>query len=85
MVTHTRTHVYITFADPYLTCDRCHAWVESWHDDTRCGCDSTFWNAPCGCERAGVTTVCPSWGPVDGCQCMEHLGRVEHAEPPGRH
>src|ERR1039458_298790 len=22
--------------------------------------------------------LCPSWGPVDGCQCLAHLGHVPH-------
>lgn len=79
--THTRTHVYITFANPYLTCDQCQDWVESWHDNDRCGCDGTFWNMPCGHERVGVTSVCPSWGPVDGCTCRK---RGRHGEPPER-
>ncbi len=81
-VTHTRTHVYVGFADPYLVCDRCRGWVTSWHDGDRCGCKDTWWNMPCGCERAGVDSTCPSWGPVDGCRCQEHLGYVPHAEPP---
>jgi hypothetical protein len=82
MTTHTRTHVIVTFADPYLTCEQCGAWVTSWHDDDRCGCDdSGFWNLPCE-HQAGITSVCPSWSPVDGCQCLEHLGSVNHAEPP---
>lgn len=81
-MTHTRTHTFITFADPYLKCDRCGAWVERWHNNDACGCDDTWWNEPCGCERAGTTSACPSWGPVDGCRCAEILGRVEHEEPP---
>lgn len=80
--THTRTHVTITFANSYLTCDQCSEWVTGWHDSDRCGCDASFWNEPCG-HRAGVTSACPSWGPVDGCQCMEHLGHVPHGSPDG--
>jgi hypothetical protein len=77
-VTHTRTHVYITFANPYLTCDQCGQPVTGWHDPERCGCDESGWrNRPCD-HRAGVTSVCPSWGPVDGCQCQEHLGHLPH-------
>lgn len=41
--THTRTHVQIEFADPYLTCDQCRAWVTAWHDPSRCGCDESGW------------------------------------------
>lgn len=79
--THTRTHVYITFADPYLQCDHCHQWVTSWHDDHRCGCGEGSWNMPCE-HKPGVTSACPSWSPVDGCRCLEHLGRKDHDEPP---
>lgn len=66
--THTRTHVFITFANPYLKCDECGASVIRWHDDDQCGCAAGSWNEPCH-HKAGVTSVCPSWGPVDGCQC----------------
>lgn len=82
-VTHTRTHVYIEFADPYLVCDLCHQPVPRWHDDDRCGCRDGFWNEPCG-HQAGVTSVCPSWGPVDGCTCVRVFGEVLHGEPPVR-
>lgn len=82
--THTRTHVHITFADPYLTCERCKRWVTGWHDPNRCGCHDGGWqNLPCG-HQAGVTSACPacpSWSPVDGCNCREFLGHVLHAEP----
>jgi hypothetical protein len=76
-VTHTRTHIYVSFANPYLRCDQCGQPVPRWHDDARCGCNGGFWNEPCG-HVAGVTSVCPSWSPVDGCCCLEHLGYVPH-------
>ena len=79
--THTRTHVEIAFANPFLVCDACRQPVPAWHNDDACGCDSGFWNEPCG-HRAGTTSVCPSWDPVDGCQCAEVLGSVEHAPAP---
>lgn len=84
-VTRTRVHTFITFADPYLICDRCGAWVDRWHNNDRCGCDDTWWNEPCGHERASVTSACPSWGPVDGCCCAEILGHIPHGKPPGPH
>lgn len=78
MSTHTRTHVLITFADPYLRCDQCREWVPRWHNPDRCGCDEPGWhNDPCG-HQAGTTTACPSWGPVDGCRCPTG----EHDRPP---
>jgi hypothetical protein len=81
--TFTRTHVFVEFADPYLTCDTCKKWVTAWHNNDQCGCDETWWNEPCGCIRAGTTSVCPSWSPVDGCTCLEVLGRVDHGSPDG--
>lgn len=77
-MSHTRTHVFVTFADPYLKCDQCGASVPRRHNDDACGCQAGWWNEPCG-HRAGATSACPSWGPVDGCQCQEHLGYVPHA------
>jgi hypothetical protein len=83
--THTRTHVFVEFADPYLTCDQCHAWVTAFHDRVRCGpgCEAAAWLVPC-MHVAGETSVCPSWGPVDGCQCKRIFGAVSHAEPPAQ-
>ena len=80
-VTRTRVHTFITFAN--LTCDRCGAWMTRWHNNDRCGCDDTWWNDPCGHERAGATSACPSWGPVDGCCFAEILCNVSHGRPPG--
>jgi len=66
--TFTRTHVSVEFANPHLRCDHCQVFVESWHDNDQCGCDAVCWNVPCG-HQSGVTSLCPSWGPVDGCTC----------------
>ncbi len=60
-MTHTRTHVFVTFADPYLACGQCEQWVTGWHDDDRCGCDAGSWLEPCG-HTAEATSKCPSWG-----------------------
>lgn len=67
---HTRTHTYIGFASPHLVCDQCGQPVPKWHSDDSCGCDTPAYNLPCG-HRAGSTSVCPSWSPVDGCTCPE--------------
>lgn len=84
--THTRTHVYVEFANPYLQCDQCDQRTTGFHDADRCGCAvgalgeyerTGYYNLPCG-HRAGVTSVCPSWSPVDGCCCADHLGYVPH-------
>jgi hypothetical protein len=79
-MTFTRTHVYVTFANPYLACTVCRQSVRRWHNNDKCGCDATFWNAPCG-HTAEAVSVCPSWSPVDGCQCREVLGSVSHTFP----
>lgn len=78
-VTHTRTHVHVTFADPYKTCVQCGAWVEGFHDPARCGCDDDWWNEPCG-HGATYKDVCVSWGPVDGCRCA-YYGWTHPAPP----
>jgi hypothetical protein len=83
-VTHTRTHVFVTTADPYLLCAQCREWATGYHDGARCGCDEPGWqNQPCG-HQAEMVTACPSWGPVDGCRCITHGGQhfVKHAIPP---
>jgi DNA-binding MarR family transcriptional regulator len=78
--THTRTHLVVNFANPYLRCDKCRKPVEGFHDPEKClltyaaqpigdSCGAEFMNYPCCCELAGVTSTCPSWGPVDGCRC----------------
>lgn len=83
MRTHTRVHVYVEFANPYLRCDECGAPVPRWHDPTKCGETpegfglGQFWNMPCE-HDAGVTSICPSWGPCGGCRCQKHLGYVPH-------
>ncbi|MGW6566468.1 hypothetical protein [Streptomyces sp. NPDC054975] len=81
MPTHTRTHVHVTFANPHLTCESCEQPVTSWHNNDACGCDSLCWNVPCR-HVADTRNTCPSWDPVDGCQCLEHLGHVPH--PPAQ-
>ncbi|KAF2774630.1 hypothetical protein [Streptomyces sp. OM5714] len=79
--THTRTHVFVSFANPFLVCQLCRQPVPRWHNNSRCGCAEEPWNEPCS-HNAGVTSVCPSWSPVDGCQCQEQLGRVDHPPAP---
>ena len=60
-------------ANPYLRCDRCGARVEFWRS-------AQVRNEPCG-HDSGATSMCPSWGPVNGCECEEHLGNVPHPLP----
>lgn len=69
--THTRSHVFVTLANPHLSCVTCTTPVAGFHDPERCGpgCDEPSGNNPCG--HAGLTSRCPSWSPVDGCMCEE--------------
>lgn len=67
-VTHTRVHVQIGFANPYLICDKCKGKVSYWHDPERCGCNGETFNYPCE-HKADIYSTCPTWSPVDGCSC----------------
>jgi hypothetical protein len=78
-VTRTRTHLVITPANPFLACRACGKRVEAFHDDG-CGCDESggpLLLVPCF-HRSDYDDLCPSWSPVDGCTCLESLGRVPH-------
>lgn len=65
---------YQPYANPYLTCPACGDRVVGRHDD------NSGRNWPCG-DDAGVVSLCPTWSPVDGCMCLETLGRKEHGIP----
>lgn len=80
-ITHTRTHVHERYANPYLVCLVCGEPVAASHTDTACGCTSGSWNVPCG-HPVGITSLCPSWSPVDGCQCAQQIGSVDHPVVP---
>lgn len=71
-MTYTKTYTRITFANPFLACEECGERVDAMRSDTKA-------NLPCH-HGAGVTSVCPSWGPVDGCTCSRaHIvGRDPH-------
>lgn len=73
--TYTRTHTVTVPANPYLVCDFCGARVEGFAD-----LPGPVENYPCG-HAAGYSDLCPSWGPVDGCQCQAHLGYRPHGDP----
>lgn len=79
-MTHTRTHVYVTFANPFLVCNLCRKPVQRWHTNDKCGCEQECWIEPCS-HNAEAVSVCPSWSPVDGCLCQEVLGKVDHTFP----
>jgi hypothetical protein len=73
--TYVRTYNEIRFADPYKVCNACGGWITGVLDMP--GVPLVM---PCE-HDLGYRDVCPSWGPVDGCQCVEVLGHVEHGEP----
>lgn len=68
MRTYTRTHIHVTFANPYLRCETCGKRAEGFHDESKCGCTEGNYNVPCE-HPIGVNDICPSWSPVDGCTC----------------
>ncbi len=67
-VTNTRTHVFIGLTNPFMCCLTCNEKVPYRHHFERCGCDGGNFNYPCE-HPVGTTSICSSWGPVDGCQC----------------
>lgn len=66
--THTSTYTTTTPANPYLACSICGKRVTHWLDKP-----GPLTNEPCG-HQGDYTDTCPSWSPVDGCRCVEHLG-----------
>lgn len=78
-MTTTHTHLVTETANPFLCCDVCHEPSEGFvaFEGQVPGCDHQGENVPCG--HIGATSVCPSWGPVGGCECKEHLGYLPHA------
>lgn len=78
-MTFTRTHIRVTFANPFLICGKCGARADGFHDPERCGCTSDFHLEPCG-HAAEALDTCPSWGPVEGCRCADPT--TEHRRAP---
>ena len=76
-VTHTRTFAVVVYANPYNACDVCHRRAAGYYRDR----PGPPLNWPCD-DRGGFASVCPSWGPVDGCRCIESYGRRDHGVPP---
>lgn len=68
----TRTHTLVGLHNPYLICDECKVTVRYWHNPERCDCDDDFYNHPC-LHKTGVTSICSTWGPVDGCICVDKV------------
>lgn len=68
----THTHTTTEFADPYKVCNQCGGWVDGVLNTP--GPQTVI---PCEHQR-GYRDLCPSWGPADGCQCVEHLGERSH-------
>lgn len=65
----------MSYANPYIVCDLCKKRATDGSIES-----GRFRNIPCG-HAADFHSVCPSWGPVDDCQCIEHLGRRDHGNP----
>jgi len=63
------------YANPYLICDKCRQRTTG--GALACG---GFVNLPCG-HHGDFHSVCPSWSPVDGCNCARAFGVVEHGFP----
>lgn len=75
--THTHTNTTVIYANPYLRCDECGGVALGYTVTPHPGMDGDHANWPCG-HHAAITSDCPSWSPVNGCQCIEHLGHREH-------
>ncbi len=48
------------FANPFNSCNECGERVVDMNSDAT--------NVPCG-HKGGFTSKCPSWSPVDSCNC----------------
>jgi hypothetical protein len=73
MTTHTTTYTITVPANPYLICSHCKKRVEGFVD--RPGRVTLY-----PCWHSEYEDICPSWGPVDGCSCVEHLGYRPHGD-----
>lgn len=69
--THTSTYTVTEFADPYKVCEQCGGWVDGVLD-----APGPLIVVPCE-HKSDYRSICPSWGPVDGCQC-ERYGLPHH-------
>jgi hypothetical protein len=63
--TFTRTHNATLFADPHKKCSQCGDWVDGALD-----APGPLTLVPCE-HQSDYRDVCPSWGPLDGCTCVE--------------
>jgi hypothetical protein len=68
----------VRFADPYKVCRTCGQWITGVDESG----PRTGWTVPCH-HSGSYDDVCPSWSPVDGCQCVQRYGERDHAVPPG--
>jgi hypothetical protein len=72
IVSTTRTHTLVGFANPFFHCVECDVRVPYWHNPEHCGtsgnCDAGYYNSPCG-HKADIVSKCSTWSPVDGCMC----------------
>lgn len=61
--TYTRTSTTTIFADPYKRCQQHGGWIDGMLD-----VPGPLILVPCEHE-SDYDSMCPSWGPVDGCSC----------------
>lgn len=73
----TKPKQEVQFADPYKKCRECKGWV----DGAKTG-PGPLIVIPCE-HTSDYEDLCPSWSPVDGCNCAEY--NATHPENPIRH
>lgn len=57
------------FADPYKKCRKCGGWIDGAFDGA-----GPLTLLPCG-HQSDYLDICPSWSPVDGCNCAWYTAR----------
>jgi hypothetical protein len=75
MTVRTHTHTMTPLANPHIQCAECGEQVTSFHCAETCGCTGSSWNWPCR-HDADTHNTCPTWSPVDGCQCIPNGGET---------
>ena len=72
-------HVVIKHENPYLVCGHCFNYIDGYiaHYGQVPRCVHQGLNSPCR-HTSGYVSLCRTWSPVDGCQCMKTYGNVPH-------
>ncbi len=76
--TSTHTHTVTECANPYLVCVKCGGPATKFvaFGEQAEGCVHEGLIHPC--MHLESTSLCPSWSPVSGCQCANHIGYIPH-------